>query len=132
MKRIGIAAAVFTFVTVGLASAADIVTTPDGNTKVTMLKAGDMMIRAASQPAAIELHFANTERIDFGMAGELDIIKTNGSLVRYKPDVYQMVHGKLKPVAVIYKMNGNDRVTMKFNKFDKDAPLIVHHGSAVI
>jgi hypothetical protein len=132
MKRIGIAAAVFTFVTVSLANAADIVTTPDGNTKVTMLKAGDMMIQATSQPAAIELHFANAERVDFGLGGELDIIKTNGSLVRYKPDVYQMVNGKLKPVGVSYKMNGNDRVTMKFSKFNKDAPLIVHHASATI
>ena len=132
MKRIGIAAVVLTFVAVSLASAADVVTTPDGNAKVTMLKAGDMMIRAASQSAAIELHFANAERIDFGLAGELDVIKTNGSLVRYKPDVYQMVNGKLKPVAVIYKMNGGDRVTMKFGKFDKDAPLIVHHASATI
>jgi hypothetical protein len=131
MKRIGIAA-VFAFVTVSLANAADIVTPSDGNTKVTMLNARDMMIRAASQPAAIELHFANADRIDFGPAGELEIIKTNGSLVHYKPDVYQMVNGKLKPVSVIYKMNGRDRVTMKFGKFDTDSPLIVHRGAATL
>jgi hypothetical protein len=131
MKRIGIAAAVFAFVTVSLASAADIVTSTDGNTKVTMLNTRDLMVRAASQPAAIELHFAKAERIDYGSAGELDIFTANGEL-HYKPDVYQMVHGKLKPVSVIYKMNGKDRVTMKFGKFDKDVPLIVHHGAATI
>ena len=132
MKRIGIAAAVFTFVTVSLANAADIAATPNENTRVTMLKSGDMMVRAASQTAAIDLHFAHAERIDFGMANELDIIKDNGILLRYRPDAYQMVNGKLKPVAVIYKLNGNDHVTMKFGKFDKDEPIIVHHGAATI
>lgn len=132
MKSIAIAAAVFTFAAVSFAGAADVVATTDGNTKVTMLNARDMMVQATSAPASVDLHFAGAERIDFGSAGELTIIKNNGRLVRYRPDAYQMIGGKLKPVGLTYKMNGKDRVTMKFGKFDKESPLIIHHGAATL
>ena len=117
----------------GLASAADIVTTAnDRNTKVTMLNDRDLMIQAASESAAIQLHFNGADRIEFGMAGELIVMKSNGGLVRYRPDVYQMIKGKLHPVTVSYRLAGKDRVTMNFEKFDKSKPVIVRRGAATL
>ena len=99
---------------------------------VTMLNSRDMMIQPASDTATVQLHFAGADRIDFGVAGELYVIRTNGARVRYRPDVYQMVHGKMRMVAVNYTLVGHDRVTMNFGKFDRSLPVILRRGASTL
>jgi hypothetical protein len=115
-----------------LAKAADVVTTPEAKTRVTLLNSRDMMIQADSESASVELHFAGADRIDYGLAGELSIIKNNGNIVRYRPNAYQVINGKVHPVTVQYKMEGKDRVKVSLRKFDKSAPVILQRGATVL
>ena len=114
------------------ASAADIVATAAPQTVVTMLNDRDLMIQTADASAAVQLHFAGTDRIEFGDAGELLVMKSSGGRARYRPDVYQMIDGKFKRVIVSYKLDGGNRVTMRFGKFDSSAPVYVRRGAATM
>jgi hypothetical protein len=124
-------AAVFTLVLASLASAAEVVTTADANTKVTRLNELDIMVQCAAETGSIQLHFAGAERIDHGTSGDLLIFKGGGGgRAYYHPDIYQLIDGKVKSVRVSYKLNGPDRATMSFLNFKKEAPLILRRGAA--
>jgi hypothetical protein len=123
--------AVFALLTASLANAAEVATTADANTKVTRINERDLMVQCAAETASIQIHFAGAERIDYGLFGELSVFKADGH-VHYRPDVYQLIDGKVKRVRVSYKLNGTDRATMNFSKFRKDAPLIIHMGAVTI
>jgi len=125
-------AVVFALVTVSLASAAVVVTTADANTKITRLNERDVMVQCAAETATIQVHFAGAERIDHGSLGELLIYKAGGGRAHYRPDVYQLIDGKVKPVRISYKLNGADRATINFGKFNKDAPLILRMGAGTL
>ena len=114
------------------AKAAEVVTTTASQATITMLNAHDMMIQAGSETANVELHFAGADLIQFGVAGELFVTNAKGNRMRYRPDVYQMIHGKMHPVAISYKMDGKDRVKVHFGKFDKSAPVILRRGAATL
>jgi len=125
-------AVVFALVTMNLASAAEVVTTADANTKVTRLNELDLMVQCAAETASIRVHFAGAERIDYGSLGELLIFKARGGRAHYHPDVYQLIDGKVKSVSISYKLNGADRATINFGKFKKDAPVILRRGAATL
>ena len=124
-------AAVFTLVLASLASAAEVVTTADANTKITRLNELDIMVKCAAETGSIQLHFAGAERIDRGtLGGDLLIFKGGGGRAYYRPDIYQLIDGKVKSVRVSYELRGSDSATMTFLNFRKEAPLILRRGAA--
>jgi hypothetical protein len=123
-------AAVFTLVLASLASAAEVVTTAGANTKITWLNELDIMVQCAAETGSIQLHFTGAERIDYGTSGDLLVFKGGGGRAHYRPDIYQLIDGKVKSVRVSYKLNGPDRATMNFDKFKKEAPVILRRGAA--
>src|SRR5579863_296693 len=90
---------------------------------VTPLNSRDLMIETVSGAATVQLHFAGAEHIDFGLPGEL-LIMRHGLREHYRPEAYQMINGKMRPVSISYRHIGSDRVTVNFVKFDPSAPII--------
>ena len=85
----------------------------------------DAVVEAGADPSVLELHFADAHRVEFAGIGMLRITKANGSIWNYKPVVYQMVNGKRRPVTVGFRFIGKDRISLRPEKFDTSAPLIV-------
>jgi hypothetical protein len=85
----------------------------------------DLVVEAGTDPSTVELHFAGAQKITFGDVGTLVIVKADGSLWRYKPLVYQIVNGKRKFVSTGFHFVGRDRVSLRVDKLDPSAPLIV-------
>jgi hypothetical protein len=85
----------------------------------------DAVLEAGADPSVLELHFADANRVEFAGIGMLRITKSNGSTWNYKPVVYQMVNGRRRPVTVGFRFIGKDRVSLRPEKFDTSAPLIV-------
>jgi hypothetical protein len=85
----------------------------------------DLVVEPGTDPSTVELHFAGAQKISFGDVGTLTIVKADGSLWRYKPLVYQIVNGKRKFVSVGFHFVGRDRVSLRVDKLDPSAPLIV-------
>jgi hypothetical protein len=112
------------------AFAADMVS-PSGSASVTRLNSHDLMIQGASDTASVQLHFAGAERLDAGAPGEL-FVTSHGSRRHYQPGVYQIVNGKTRPLTVSFTVEGSDRVTVNFGKFDDSVPIFVRGGASTL
>jgi hypothetical protein len=95
---------------------------------VSTLNSRDLIIQGASESVPVQLHFGGAERIEFGRPGEL-IVMRHGSRQRYRPQAYQIIDGKWRPLAVGYTLNGGDRVTLNFGNFDSSAPVFLRYGA---
>lgn len=85
----------------------------------------EVVIEAGTDPSALELKFPGAQKVTFESVGTLLVTNHDGSIWRYKPDVYQMVDGKRKQVLFGFHFVGNDRVSLKVNKLNRTAPLVV-------
>jgi hypothetical protein len=85
----------------------------------------DAVVEAGADPSVLQLHFANAQKVEFAGIGTLRITKANGSVWNYKPVVYQVVNGKRRPVTVAFRFIGKDRVSLRPQKVDASAPLVV-------
>jgi hypothetical protein len=91
----------------------------------------DLVIQGASKNVPVQLHFGGAERIDFGKPGELIVIR-HGLRQHYRPDVYQVIDGKWRPVAVSYRLSGGDLVTVNFGSLDNSAPVFLRNGAVTL
>ena len=136
MMKNGIATAVLTgllaVMTGSAARAADIVTAVGSANKVSVRNNRDLIVAPGLGEGELQLHFAGADRIDFGVAGELSIVRIGGGLAHYRPEAYQMIDGKVQAVVMSYKVEGKDRVTVKFGNHDNSAPVIVKRGAATL
>ena len=114
----------------GTAMAAEAGTTITTQAGVTMLNARDMVFQPGSETARVQIHFADADRIQFGGPGELFVTRANGNRVAYRPDAYQMINDKMKPVTVSFTKEGRGRVRLNFGKFDQNAPLILRRAAS--
>jgi hypothetical protein len=98
---------------------------------VSTVNSRDVVIQGASETVPVQLHFAGAERIEFGRPGEL-IVMRHGSRQHYRPEAYQIIDGKWRPLAVGYTLNGGDRVIVKFGNFDNSAPIFLRYGAVTV
>ena len=112
------------------AMAAEASATITARAAVTMLNARDMVFQPGSETAHVQVHFADADRIQPGGPGELFITRANGNRVAYRPEAYQMINGKMKPVTVSFTKEGRGRVRLNFGKFDQNAPLILRRAAS--
>jgi hypothetical protein len=85
----------------------------------------DFVIQPGTDPSSVQLHFAGAQRVTFSGTGALEIVNLDGHAWRYRPEVYQVVNGKRKVVAVGFSFLGRNRVALRLSKYDPSAPLIV-------
>lgn len=85
----------------------------------------EVVLEAGTDPSTLELRFPGAQKVTFENVGTLLVINHDGSLWRYKPEVYQVVNGKRKPVLFGFHFVGNDRVSLKVQKLNPSAPLVV-------
>ena len=95
---------------------------------ISTVNSRDLIIQGASETVPVQLHFGGAERIDFGRPGEL-IVMRHGSRQHYRPEAYQIIDGKWRPLTVGYTINGGDRVTVNFGNFDNSAPVFLRYGA---
>ncbi|MDQ1474100.1 MAG: hypothetical protein QOJ99_5580 [Bryobacterales bacterium] len=115
------------------AVAADVTTTNSGfrTPGISLVERGgrsglkDLVVQAGTDPGTVELHFAGAQKITFGDVGMLIITRADGSIWRYKPSVYQVVDGKRRPLIAGFHFMGKDRVSLKVDKYDSSAPLVI-------
>ncbi len=112
------------------AFAGKIVNTP-ASESISTVNSRDLIIQGASETVPVQLHFGGAELIEFGGPGEL-IVMSHGSRRHYRPDAYQIIDGKWRPVAIGYRLNGGDRVTVNFGKFDNSAPVFLRNGAVTV
>jgi hypothetical protein len=108
---------------------ADSIADTSAPASVTRLNSRDLMIKGASETAAVQLRFAGAERLEPGTPGEL-VVTRHGSLQHYRPDVYQIVNGKERRLTVSYSRSGTDQVTVNFGNFDNSAPIFLRGGAS--
>jgi hypothetical protein len=101
-------------------------TSPSGS--ISTVNSRDLIIQGASETAPVQLHFGGAERIELGPPGEL-IVMRHGSRQYYRPDAYQIVDGKWRPLTLGYTLDGADRVTVNFGNFDNSAPVFLRYGA---
>jgi hypothetical protein len=85
----------------------------------------DMVVEPGTDPSELQMHFAGAERVTPNASGNLDIIKKDGTVWHYKPQIYQVVNGKRRPVVVSYHVMDKDRVSLKVQKLDPAGSLVV-------
>jgi hypothetical protein len=85
----------------------------------------DVVLEAGTDPSVLELRFAHAQQVTFEGVGTLRIVDGDGHVWRYKPSVYQMLDGKRKDKVVGFHFIGKDRVSLKVDKLDPSAPLVV-------
>jgi hypothetical protein len=107
------------------AVAGNIVQTPAPRL-ISTVDSRDLIIQGAFETVPVQLHFGGAERIELGHPGEL-VVMRHGSCQHYRPDVYQIIDGKWRPLAVSYTLTGGDRVTVNFGNFDNSAPVFLRH-----
>ena len=95
---------------------------------ISTVNSRDLIIQGASETVPVQLHFGGAERIDLGRPGEL-IVMRHGSRQHYRPEAYQIIDGKWRPLTVGYTINGGDRVTVNFGNFDNSAPVFLRYGA---
>ncbi len=95
---------------------------------VATVNSRDVIIQGASETVPVQIQFGGAERIEFGRPGEL-IVMRHGSSQHYRPEAYQIIDGKWRPLAVRYTLNGGDRVSVNFGNFDKSAPVFLRYGA---
>ena len=95
---------------------------------ISTVNSRDLIIQGALETVPVQLHFGGAERIDFGRPGEL-IVMRHGSRQHYRPEAYQIIDGKWRPLTVGYTINGGDRVTVNFGNFDNSAPVFLRYGA---
>lgn len=95
---------------------------------VSTVNSRDVVIQGASETVPVQLRFGGAERIDFGRPGELIVIR-HGSREHYRPEAYQILDGKWRPLAVSYALKGGDRVNLTFGHFDNSAPVFLRYGA---
>jgi hypothetical protein len=100
-------------------------TSPPG---LSTVNSRDLIVQGEAETAPVQLHFGGAERIDLGRPGELIVIR-HGSRQHYRPDAYQIIDGKWRPLTVGYTVNGADRVTVNFGNFDDSAPVYLRYGA---
>ena len=108
------------------AFAGKIVKTPASGL-ISTVNSRDLIIEGASEAVPVQLHFGGAERIELGPPGELIVLR-HGSRQYYRPDAYQIVDGKWRPLTVGYTING-DRVTLNFGNFDNTTPVFLRYGA---
>jgi hypothetical protein len=80
---------------------------------------------AAESGNSVELHFAGAERISQNGTGGLDIVKADGSVFHYRPQVYQVVNGKRRDLMPGYHVVDKDRVELLMRNVDPSAAVVV-------
>ena len=95
---------------------------------ISTVNSRDLIIQGALETVPVQLHFGGAERIELGRPGEL-IVMRHGSRQHYRPEAYQIIDGKWRPLTVGYTINGGDRVTVNFGNFDNSAPVFLRYGA---
>ena len=86
---------------------------------------------AASTPSSsITLHFPGAQRISADSVGGLEIIRKDGTLRRYRPELFQVVGGKRREVRFTYHVVDRDHVELRAVHTDPSAPLQVEPAHA--
>lgn len=96
---------------------------------VSTVNSRDLIIQGAAETAPVQLHFAGAERIEVGRPGEL-LVMRHGLRQHYRPEAYQIINGKWRPLSVGYRVEGADRVIVNFGNCDNSAPIFVRYGAA--
>jgi hypothetical protein len=94
-------------------------------TRVGQPSVQDMVIEPGADPSELQLHFAGAERVTRNASGNLDIVKKDGSMWHYKPEVYQVVNGKRKPVVAGFRILDKDRVSLRVDHADPSAAIVI-------
>ncbi len=109
------------------AFAGKIVKTPASGS-ISTVNSRDLIIQGASETGPVQLHFGGAERIELGPPGEL-IVMRHESRQYYRPEAYQIVDGKWRPLTLGYTLKGGDRVTVNFGNFDENSPVFLRYGA---
>ena len=122
-----VVAGIMTLATCSAAFAADVNLSSGSGAKT---NSSDVMVMPGTDSQPLRLHFSGAERLHHELGG-LTVFQTNGERMHYRPDAYQVINGKHKPVEVNLHIEGNDQVTVEFGKVDKSAPVILKRGAAM-
>jgi hypothetical protein len=89
----------------------------------------DVVVMPGTASNELQLHFSGAERLHNEFHGGLTVFEAAGGRMYYRPDAYQLINGKRKPVEVSFHIDGKDLVTVQFGKTDKSAPIILERGA---
>src|SRR5579862_7709976 len=84
----------------------------------------DVTLMPGAGSDTLRLHFSGAQIITREPQGGLTIVKGGARLLHYRPDVYQVINGEIKPVEVHFEIDGIDQVVVRFGEIDKSAPVI--------
>jgi hypothetical protein len=84
-----------------------------------------MIGTAMAATNSVELHFSGAERVITNGTGGLDVVKADGSLMHYRPKVYQVVNGKRHDMIPGYHIVDKDHVELLLQNADPGAPIVV-------
>jgi hypothetical protein len=73
----------------------------------------------------MQLHFAGAERVTQNAKGGVDVIKGDGSIEHFRPEVYQIVNGKRKAVLPAFHIVSKDRVELELRNVDPAAEVVL-------
>jgi hypothetical protein len=96
---------------------------------ISTVNSRDLIIEGEAETAPVQIHFTGAERVELGRPGELFVMR-HGVRQHYRPQAYQIVNGKWRPLSVGYSVNGCDTATLTFGRFDASAPIYVRYGAA--
>ena len=88
-----------------------------------------IVMRSTPNPAQLELHFSDAQRIMFYDATTLQITRADGTSWKYRPHLSQDVNGKRTYLTPSFKIMGRDRVGLTVVKKDAEAPVLLNGRS---
>ena len=91
----------------------------------------DVMLAPGAGSNTLRLHFVGAEIITHEAHGGLMIVKARGQLLHYRPDAYQLINGKIKPVEVHFVIEGKDLAVVQFGQIDENAPVVLKRGAVM-
>jgi hypothetical protein len=85
----------------------------------------DFVVSAGADPSAIRLRFDGVRSLRTDVEGNLILSTPAGDIIQQKPDIYQTVGGKRKPVAGRFVIQGRRTVAFKLASYDRSRSLVI-------
>jgi hypothetical protein len=85
----------------------------------------DFVVAAGADPRQIRLRFAGAERLKVDASGAL-VLRAGGATLRLqRPDIYQEIHGRRRPVAGDWVRRGTEEASFRVADYDRARQLVI-------
>jgi hypothetical protein len=85
----------------------------------------DFVVAPGADPTAIRLQIDSRGRLKIAQDGSLQVDSPGGVFTFHRPDIYQVVNGKKRPVEGSFSLKANNEVGFRLAAYDRRLPIVI-------